>query len=133
MTPGMMAKPSGRSNSLKTTHSCSCLGLAPSKEIAPTFAFSATSMISRERNVQVVRAFVVTPAHMEAHPISRNVPQGMIQGGHMQLGDLLELLCAQVGKPVVAAHAQVGAVHLKHKAGSVDGVVFLFQGVCQNV
>ena len=95
-------------------------------------AFSATSMISVS-GISRVRTFVVAPAHVQARPISRNVPQGVIKGRHVKLGDFLELLCAQVGKPVVAAHAQVGAVHLKHEAGTVDRVVFLFQGVRQGV
>jgi hypothetical protein len=81
----------------------------------------------------MVRAFVVAPAHVQAHPISGNVPQGVIKGRHVKLSDLLELPCAQVGKPIVAAHAQVGAVHLKYEAGAVDDVVFLFQGVRQGV
>jgi hypothetical protein len=48
----------------------------------------------------------------------------MIEDRHVKLGDLLELLCAQIRKSVVAAHAQVGAVQLKHEAGAMDGVVF---------
>src|SRR5439155_14900372 len=87
----------------------------------------------RERDIQVVWAFVVAPAHVQPHSISRNVPQGVIKGRHVKVSDLLELLCAQVGKPVVPAHAQVGAIHLKHETGTVDGVVFLFQGVRQGV
>src|SRR5262245_18681037 len=37
----------------------------------------------RERNVQMVRALVISPAHMKAHPISRNISQSMIQDNHM--------------------------------------------------
>ena len=48
----------------------------------------------------------------------------MIEGRHIKLGDLLELLCAQIRKSVVAAHAQVGAVQLKHEAGGIGVVCY---------
>ena len=47
ITPGMIALSYGNLTSSKTTHSCSCRGFAPSKDMADTFAFNAIPMISR--------------------------------------------------------------------------------------
>ena len=86
ITPGQCI--SGSFTSSKTFHSCSCRGLAPSKETAA--ACSTGSMISRG-NVVVVRALVVAPAEMQAHALGRDVFGRRVEHFEMQVDDLAKL------------------------------------------
>ena len=66
----------------------------------------------------MVRALVVAPAEVQAHPIGRDVAQGVIERLDVGRGDLQELGIAQLVEREVPPHRQVGAVDLQHEPGA---------------
>jgi hypothetical protein len=55
----------------------------------------------------------------------------VVQDLNVGLGNLHEILVADIRKHQMAGHGQVGAVDLKQKAGLVDGVVLLLHHIGQ--
>jgi hypothetical protein len=82
-----------------------------------------------QRDVAMVRALVVAPAEVQAHPIGGDVAQGVIERLDVRRGDLQKLGVAQLVERQVPPHRQVGAVDLEHEPGPMDRVVLLFHDV----
>src|SRR6266850_4742114 len=82
-----------------------------------------------QRDVAMVRALVVAPAEVQAHPIGRDVTQGVIERLDVGRSDLQELGVAQLVEHEVPPHRQVGAVDLQHEPGAMDRVVLLLHDV----
>src|SRR5262245_2067595 len=82
-----------------------------------------------QRDVPMVRALVVAPAEVQAHPVGRNIAQGVIQHLDVGRGDLEELGVAQLVEHEVPPHRQVGAVDLEHEPSPIDRVVLLLHDV----
>ena len=84
-----------------------------------------------ERDVAVVRPFVVAPAQVQAQAVGGDVPERVVERFDIGLGDLHELSRAEVGEGQMAPHRQVRAIDLEHESGLVDGVVLLLHDVGQ--
>src|SRR6266849_1636952 len=70
-----------------------------------------------QRDIAVMRPFVVSPAEVESDTVSRNITQRMVERLDVGLRDLQELGVAQIGEREMAPHGKVGAVHLQHEPG----------------
>ena len=77
------------------------------------------------RHVVHVRAVAVAPAGVEAHPLGRDVGQGLVQRGDVHLHRCDELRQRLVLEVAGAFDAEVGRVHLQHVALRDDELVFL--------
>ena len=76
-------------------------------------------------------SFVVAPTQVHPDRFRRYVRQCVVKDLDVGLGDFHEILVADVRKHQMAGHRQVRAVHLKQKAGLVDGVVLFLHHVGQ--
>ncbi len=81
------------------------------------------------RDVVVMRALVIAPAHMQPDAFGRHVAQRMVQHLDMARGKLQVLLLAPRLVHGVAAHAEIGRVDLDQDAGLGDLLVFRPHGL----
>jgi hypothetical protein len=61
-----------------------------------------------QRNIVIVRTFVVTPADMHAHGVSRDIPHRVIHHLDLMFGTLQKLGLCEVLKPGVTRHRKIG-------------------------
>ena len=61
-----------------TRYSCAWRGLANGNTKPPTFGLLRSPAALRQRDVAIVRAFVVAPAGMQPHPLARHVDQRVV-------------------------------------------------------
>ena len=78
----------------------------------------------RQRNVVIVRAFVIAPADMKPHALGRDVAHRVVQHLDMLRRALQEFLLAQVLKAGVMRHGEIGAIELQREARVIDRLVF---------
>ena len=78
-----------------------------------------------ERDVAVMRAFVVAPTEMHTQPLGRDVRHRVIERLDVQLRLHAPFREVQVRVLNVPPHAKVGAVDLQHDAGAGDGLVLV--------
>ncbi len=69
-----------------------------------------------ERNVMIVRPFIIAPAHMHPHFFRRDIGGRGVQRLDILFGDADEFLVAQILKAGVARHGEIGAIELEEKA-----------------
>ena len=72
----------------------------------------------------MMRAFIIAPAEMHAHPLCRNVGQRPVQGFDMFGGPLAKLGHFEIRILDVPAHRQVRAIDLQIEASRHDRLVF---------
>ena len=85
-----------------------------------------------QRDVAMVGALVVAPAHVHAHALRRDVACGVVQRLDVLRDRATEVFDGlSVRLRERPAGGQVGAVDLEHEAGVVDRVVLLFHRVGQ--
>jgi hypothetical protein len=83
----------------------------------------------RERNVAVVRPFVITSADVHAHLLRRDVPGGVIQRLHIEPSLTTEILQTGIVELDVTAHRKIRAIELKDDTGLGDCLVLFLHGV----
>ena len=74
----------------------------------------------RQRQVVSVRSLVVAPADMQPHAVGRQTSRRSIERFDVALGDLTELVVAQVPVLIVARRGEVGRIDLQDEAGFND-------------
>ena len=74
---------------------------------------------------------IIAPTQMHPDVVGRYVRQSVVQYLNVGLGNLHEILVADIRKHQMADHGQVGTVDLKQKAGLADGVVLLLHHIGQ--
>ena len=79
----------------------------------------------RERNVAVMRPFVIAPAHVQAQTVGWNVGERVIERLDVQFGFLAKFGEAQVGELDVPAHAEIGTIDLQNDTRVGDRFVFV--------
>src|SRR6266545_1938990 len=75
---------------------------------------------------------IAAPAHMEAHRLLRDIPQGVVEGIDAQRGELAILWDAHVTVNLPRIR-QVRVVNLEQEAGVGDGLVLLMHGIRDGV
>ncbi len=125
ITPGMRTLPSGSLTVSNTFHSCAWRGFAASSAMARGPRAEDDVDHVGQRDVAVVRPFVVSPAQVHAQPVRRNVAQRVVERLDVQLRLLAKLRDAQAGVLDVPSHAEVGTVDLQDDARGGDRFIFV--------
>src|SRR5262245_24627586 len=133
ITPATSTLPAGKGTSRHTFHSCSWRGLAPATTSAPGRPLTTTSAMSLSGRSRWCWTAGAGPADVHAHPLGRNVGDGVVEHVDVHLRHVAELREAQVGKLRVAAQREIGAIDLQYEARLHDGLVFPLHHVGQRV
>src|SRR5688572_22465024 len=96
-TPGMMIRSSGRLHLAEHDPLVFVTGIGALEGEGLGTGLERDAEDLPERDVAVVRPLVVAPAEVQAHPVSRDVAQGVIESLDVGRGDLQELRVAQFG------------------------------------
>ena len=86
-----------------------------------------------DRDVEVVRALVVAPADVQAHPLGGHVGQRAVDRRDVPLGGLHEHVVGLVAVHDVTAHREVGGVDLQLEARVDDALVLGLHRVRERV
>src|SRR5215472_1534962 len=78
-----------------------------------------------ERDVAMVRAFVITPAEVQPQPVLRDALQRVIERFDVEPRLFTEFRKAQLGILDVPAHCEIRAIDLQDQTGLRDSLVFL--------
>src|SRR5262249_13092686 len=76
-----------------------------------------------ERNVTVVRSFVISPAHVEPHPLARHVAQRPVDRRDDALHETEELALGPALIRAVPLEREVGAIDLQAESRTPPGFV----------
>mmetsp|Transcript_24472 Transcript_24472/g.50832 ORF Transcript_24472/g.50832 Transcript_24472/m.50832 type:complete len:205 (-) Transcript_24472:887-1501(-) len=83
------------------------------------------------RDILVMRPCIVSPADVDTHLLHWNLLQRPVQGLHVASCHVQKLCLAEIRPLGVAAHAQVGTVHLKEETLLGNLLIFLGESISQ--